>query len=60
MQPTKKIAVLVSFSGQGGVERSFALLMNELVSRDIEVDLLLIKRNSPTSAPYPPTFGRSH
>ncbi len=47
MQPTKKIAVLVSFSGQGGVERSFALLMNELVSRGIAVDLLLIKRNSP-------------
>ena len=47
MQATKKIAVLVSFSGQGGVERSFALLMNELVARGIAVDLLLIKSNSP-------------
>lgn len=41
------LAVLVSFSGQGGVERSFALLVNALVDLGVEVDLLLIKRNSP-------------
>ena len=41
------LAVLVSFSGQGGVERSFALLVNAMVDLGIRVDLLLIKRNSP-------------
>lgn len=41
------LAVLVSFSGQGGVERSFALLMNALVDLGVRVDLLLIKRSSP-------------
>ena len=41
------LAVLVSFSGQGGVERSFALLVNALVDLGVTVDLLLIKRRSP-------------
>ena len=44
---TPHVAVLVSFSGQGGVERSFALLANAMVDLGIRVDLLLIKRNSP-------------
>ena len=47
MTNKNKIAVLVSFSGQGGVERSFALLVNEMAALGIEVDLLLIKRKSP-------------
>ena len=47
MAKKTKIAVLISFSGQGGVERSFALLVNEIVASGIEVDLLLIKRKSP-------------
>ena len=44
---TPRLAVLVSFSGQGGVERSFALLVNAMVDLGIRVDLLLIKRSSP-------------
>jgi len=44
---TPHLAVLVSFSGQGGVERSFALLVNAMVDLGIRVDLLLIKRSSP-------------
>ena len=41
------LAVLVSFSGQGGVERSFALLVNAIAELGVKVDLLLIKRKSP-------------
>ena len=58
MAKKNKIAVLVSFSGQGGVERSFALLVNEMAALGIEVDLLLIKRKSPHLAALSPAVNQ--
>ena len=58
MAKKNKIAVLVSFSGQGGVERSFALLVNEIAALGIEVDLLLIKRKSPHLAALSPAVNQ--
>lgn len=60
MTRKNKIAVLVSFSGQGGVERSFALLVNEIVAVGVEVDLLLIKRKSPHLAALSPAVNQIH
>lgn len=48
-----KIAILVSFSGQGGVERMIANLARALVCLDIELDILLIKQRGPHVAALP-------
>ena len=53
-----RLAVLVSFSGQGGVERSFALLVNAMVDLGVKVDLLLIKRDSPHLSLLSPKVNR--
>ena len=60
MTHKNKIAVMVSFSGQGGVERSFALLVNEMAALGIEVDLLLIKRRSPHLTALSPAVNQIH
>jgi glycosyltransferase involved in cell wall biosynthesis len=41
-----RLAVLVSFSGAGGVERMMMNLVREFARRGIEVDLLPIRRNA--------------
>ncbi len=42
-----KLAILVSFSGQGGVERMIANLCEALVDAPIDLDVLLIKARGP-------------
>ena len=42
-----KLAILVSFSGQGGVERMIANLCQALVDAPIDLDVLLIKAQGP-------------
>ena len=42
-----KLAILVSFSGQGGVERMIANLCQSLVDAPIDLDILLIKARGP-------------
>ena len=42
-----KLAILVSFSGQGGVERMIANLCESLVDAPIDLDVLLIKARGP-------------
>jgi glycosyltransferase involved in cell wall biosynthesis len=42
-----KLAILVSFSGQGGVERMIANLCQALVNAPIDLDVLLIKAQGP-------------
>ena len=42
-----KLAILVSFSGQGGVERMIANLCEVLVDAPIDLDILLIKARGP-------------
>jgi len=42
-----KLAILVSFSGQGGVERMIANLCQALVDAPIDLDVLLIKARGP-------------
>ncbi len=46
-QQKPKIAIFVSFSGTGGVERMIINLCEGLAARDCQVDLLLIKSDSP-------------
>lgn len=45
-QPAR-LAVLLSFSGQGGVERMVMKLVREFVRRGVEVDLLVIRAEGP-------------
>ncbi len=42
-----KLAILVSFSGQGGVERMIANLSQSLAMAPIDLDILLIKAKGP-------------
>jgi len=42
----KKLAVLASFSGEGGVERMLLNLVTEFCRRDLHIDLLSIKTSS--------------
>jgi glycosyltransferase involved in cell wall biosynthesis len=51
---TPKLAILVSFSGQGGVERMISQLATAFVELGIEVDLLLVKAKGPFCAALPP------
>jgi len=44
--PTPDLAVFVSFSGEGGVERMVLNLVNALADKGLRVDLLLIKSGS--------------
>ena len=53
-----EIAVLVWLSGQGGLELSLALLVNEIAAFGIEVDPLLIKRKSPHFAALSPAVNQ--
>lgn len=48
-----KIAVLISFSGAGGVERMVMNLVRQFVSMGVQVDLLLIRASSPHLAEMP-------
>ena len=43
MSTPKKLAVFISFSGEGGVERMVSTLIQAFTERQYEVDLLLIK-----------------
>ena len=43
-----KLAILISFSGQGGVERMVMNLVREFASREnLQIDLLLIRAQGP-------------
>ena len=48
-----KLAILVSFSGQGGVERMIANLSQSLTMAPIDLDILLIKAKGPHIAALP-------
>ena len=48
-----KLAILVSFSGQGGVERMIANLSQSLAMAPIDLDILLIKAKGPHIAALP-------
>jgi glycosyltransferase involved in cell wall biosynthesis len=48
-----KLAILVSFSGQGGVERMIANLSQSLAIAPIDLDILLIKAKGPHFAALP-------
>lgn len=48
-----RLAVLVSFSGQGGVERMIANLTSAMLDFDIDLDLLLIKKRGPHADALP-------
>ncbi|MBA4741623.1 MAG: glycosyltransferase [Azoarcus sp.] len=48
-----RLAVLVSFSGEGGVERMMLNLVEAIVARGIEVDLLAIRADSAHLAALP-------
>ena len=48
-----KLAILVSFSGQGGVERMIANLSQSLAMAPIDLDILLIKAKGPHVAALP-------
>ncbi len=43
MSDKKKLAVLISFSGEGGVERMVSSLIGQFCQQDIDIDVLLIK-----------------
>jgi len=48
LQDKKKLAVLMSFSGAGGVEKMMVNLMVEFVTRpDLELELILIRSSGP-------------
>lgn len=49
-----RIAVLVSFSGQGGVERMIVNLIRGLVELGQDIDLLLVRRQGPHLERIPP------
>ncbi|MEM8549114.1 MAG: hypothetical protein AAGF46_13225 [Pseudomonadota bacterium] len=48
-----KFAILVSFSGQGGVERMIANLSQAIVRLEVDLDLLLIKNQGPHTTRLP-------
>ncbi len=54
MRKRKKIAVFVSFSGQGGVERMMVNLCEGLVGLGCRVDLLAIKAPAEALSAFPP------
>lgn len=54
-----KLAVLISFSGSGGVEASFVNLLAEFVNYPIEIDLLLIKEQGPFVDSIPKQLNRT-
>lgn len=54
MTTSPKIAVFVSFSGEGGVERMVGNLVRGFAAQGLTVDLLLIKTRGPHLAPFPP------
>jgi glycosyltransferase involved in cell wall biosynthesis len=49
-----RLAVLVSFSGDGGVERMMINLLHGMAARGVAIDLLLIKARGPRLAELPP------
>ena len=55
-----KLAILVSFSGQGGVERMIANLTQSLAIAPIDLDILLIKAKGPHIAALPDTANVIH
>lgn len=60
-----RLAVLVSFSGDGGVERMMVNLLQGIAARGVAIDLLLIKARSSCLAELPPgirliRLGSSH
>lgn len=55
-----KIAVFVSFSGEGGVERMVSNLVQGFAAERFAVDLLLIKTKGPHLADFPPTVRVIH
>ncbi len=63
--PAETIAVFISFSGSGGVERMVSHLMRGFVDRGHPVDLVLVRRESPHLDGLPPgvnliPLGTSH
>lgn len=52
--PAGRLAVLVSFSGDGGVERMMINLLEGMAARGVAIDLLLIKARHPRLARLPP------
>ena len=55
-----KLAILVSFSGQGGVERMIANLSQSLAMAPIDLDILLIKAKGPHIAALPDSANVMH
>jgi glycosyltransferase involved in cell wall biosynthesis len=55
-----RIAVFVSFSGTGGVERMVASLMRGFVALGQRVDLILVRAEGPHLARVPPEANRVH
>ena len=53
-----RLAVFVSFSGQGGVERMIVNLIRGLVDKGCAIDLLLLRQQGPHLARLPPTVRR--
>jgi len=56
--PHRRIAVLASFSGSGGVERMLVNLMRGFVAQGRELDLLLIRSQGPHLAGLPEGVNR--
>ncbi len=54
MPPEKRIGILISFSGQGGVERMVTNLAQGFVQQGFAVDMLLIKAKGEHLANIPP------
>ncbi len=52
--PREKIAIFVSFSGQGGVERMIVNLLQGMVDRGAQVDLVLVKAVGAHAKAIPP------
>lgn len=53
LKATPRIAMLVSFSGQGGVEKMMTHLAHGLIELGVQLDLLLIRKDSPYVANLP-------
>ncbi len=51
----KKLAILISFSGDGGVEKMMINLLEGLISQGADIDLLVIKDRPPHFARIPET-----
>jgi glycosyltransferase involved in cell wall biosynthesis len=49
----KHIAIVLSFSGQGGVERMMINLMEQLIRSGVQVDLLRMKKKGPYAKAIP-------